>query len=113
MQYLMVVTLVVVPRQWSLRTAVRAGFVVNAVLIAALLIHASAHVPAGSLASRLVFGVYLGVATAHFVVDASIWKLRDPATRAVLTERLPGLLSKQPPPMVAPAYVDDRYSGRR
>ena len=43
-------------------------------------------------AIRLVFGAYLGVVTAHFVIDAGFWRMRDPFPRAFLARHVPGLV---------------------
>jgi hypothetical protein len=40
---------------------------------------------------RVLFGAYLGVVCAHFVVDAGLWRLRDPFPRAFLSARVPFL----------------------
>jgi hypothetical protein len=34
---------------------------------------------------------------AHFVIDASLWRLRDPFPRAFLAARVPGLLPGRSP----------------
>lgn len=46
-----------------------------------------------SLAIWSGFGVavLLGVSMTHFIVDAGVWKMRDPAQRAYITGRLPWL----------------------
>lgn len=110
LQYLLIVSLVATPRQWSMASVVRAGMAVVTVLAAAVLIHLSAHVPSSTGGSRLLFGAYLGVATAHFVFDATIWRMRDPRTRAVFASRLPQLVGNAAAPPVTPSYVADRYS---
>jgi hypothetical protein len=47
-------------------------------------------------ALRLVFGVYVGVVMAHFIVDAAIWRMRDPFPRALLAGRAPWLVQPAP-----------------
>jgi hypothetical protein len=42
--------------------------------------------------SRLLYGGFLGVVMAHFVVDAGLWRLRDRFPRAFLAERMPYLV---------------------
>ena len=37
---------------------------------------------------RLFFGVYLGLLAGHFVVDAGIWRLREPFVRSFLSQRV-------------------------
>jgi hypothetical protein len=46
----------------------------------------------GSAAVRALFGVYLGVCCAHFVMDAGLWRLRDHSVRRFLGTRLPFLV---------------------
>ncbi|MCW2930448.1 MAG: hypothetical protein JWM19_1410 [Actinomycetia bacterium] len=36
--------------------------------------------------------MYLGVVMAHFVIDAGLWRLRDPFPRRFLASRVPYLL---------------------
>jgi hypothetical protein len=53
---------------------------------------AASHLHTGGAVAHVVYGGYLGVVMAHFVVDAGIWRLRDPFPRAFLSSRLPALL---------------------
>jgi hypothetical protein len=64
----------------------------NAALIGGAVLAAASHVHGGGPAERLVFGAYLGTVMAHFVVDAGLWRLRDPFPRAFLTRRVPYLM---------------------
>ncbi len=48
------------------------------------------------LVPRALYGAYLGLVMAHFVVDARIWRLRDEFPRAFLSGRLPGLVGPAP-----------------
>jgi len=43
-------------------------------------------------ALRWVYGLFLGVVMAHFVIDAGMWRMRQEFPRAFLRERLPYLL---------------------
>jgi hypothetical protein len=52
---------------------------------------------AAAATGRLAFGAYLGAVMAHFVIDASLWRLRDPFPRAFLAARVPGLLPGRSP----------------
>ena len=59
-----------------------------------------------SAAVRLAFGAYLGAVMAHFVIDAGLWRLRDPFPRAFLASRVPGLLpARVPAPDGSPADI--------
>ena len=55
----------------------------------------------------LPFGIFLGAVMAHFVVDAGIWRLREPFVRAFLSQRV-GYLVCGERPSGASASVDDR-----
>jgi hypothetical protein len=46
----------------------------------------------GAGTGRALYGAYLGVVMAHFVVDAGLWRLRDEFPRKFLGERIPYLL---------------------
>jgi hypothetical protein len=56
----------------------------------------TSHLHSGGPAVRLVFGAYLGAVMAHFVVDAGLWRLRDPFPRAFLARRVPYLMQTAP-----------------
>jgi hypothetical protein len=56
----------------------------------------ASHLHTGGSVAHVVYGGYLGVVMAHFVVDAGIWRLRDPFPRAFLSSRLPALLHPSP-----------------
>jgi hypothetical protein len=53
----------------------------------------ASHLHTGGAVAHVVYGGYLGVVMAHFVVDAGIWRLRDPFPRAFLSSRLPALVN--------------------
>jgi len=46
-----------------------------------------------------VFGGYLGAVMAHFVIDAGLWRMRDPLARRFVSAHLPYLV---PAPLAAP-----------
>jgi hypothetical protein len=54
---------------------------------------ATSHLHHGAAATKAVFGAYLGIVMTHFVLDAGLWRLRDPFPRAWLGGRLPALLA--------------------
>jgi hypothetical protein len=56
----------------------------------------TSHLHSGGPAVRLVFGVYLGAVMAHLVVDAGLWRLRDPFPRVFLARRVPYLMRAAP-----------------
>ena len=47
-------------------------------------------------------GVLFPAVMAHFVIDAGLWRLRDPFPRAFLAQRMPYLVPGQPPAAAVP-----------
>lgn len=70
-----------------------AGFAVTA-LVGGIAVNRLSHLHAGGAASRAVYGGYLGIVMTHFVLDAGLWRLRDPFPRQFLAARLPGVISR-------------------
>jgi hypothetical protein len=64
----------------------------NIALLGGIGLEKASHLHGAGLAGRLLFGAYLGAVMAHFVIDAGMWRLRDPFPRAFLTRRVPYLL---------------------
>jgi len=106
-QYLVLVGLVArgEPRQ-SDRTFGIAAFL-NIALLGGIALGGASHLHGGPTAGRLLFGVYLGLVMTHFLVDAGLWRLRDPFPRSFLSSRIPYLVA----PTVARDPVDDRSGG--
>jgi hypothetical protein len=48
-------------------------------------------------AVRLIYGAFLGAVMAHFVVDAGLWRLREPFPRSFLAGRVPYLVPGRRP----------------
>jgi hypothetical protein len=71
------------------------ALLLNIALLGGLALATASHLHDGTAAARAVYGAYLGVTMAHFVVDAGIWRLRDEFPRQFLTTRLPYLLARQ------------------
>ena len=73
------------------------------------------HLHGDGLPLRPLFGVYLGLLATHFVVDAGIWRLREPFVRAFLSQRIGYLVcsarSSGVPMSVADRSVADIESG--
>jgi hypothetical protein len=65
------------------------------------------HLHGDGHALRLFFGVYLALLAVHFVVDAGIWRLREPFVRAFLSGRV-GYLVRPGQPTAASVSVADR-----
>jgi hypothetical protein len=76
----------------------------NIALLGGIGLEQASHLHGAGPAGRLLFGAYLGVVMAHFVIDAGMWRLRDPFPRAFLTPRVPYLLkpadARSGPPIV-------------
>jgi hypothetical protein len=98
MQYLLLVGLVAAgrrDRQPRLRGPTLLG---NVAILGGIILATASHQHSGPPAVRLLFGAYVGAVMAHFVVDAGLWRLRDPFPRQFLTERVPYLLGPVRPP---------------
>jgi hypothetical protein len=106
LQYLVLVGLVASgePRRSAGRPFGVAAFL-NIALIGGIALSAASHLHGAPTAERLVFGAYLGLVMTHFVVDAGLWRLRDPFPRAFLSARLPYLIHPAGMPGVP---LDDR-----
>ena len=62
------------------------------VLLGGAALEAASHLHDGDWPFRVLYGMYLGAVMAHFVIDAGLWRLRDPFPRRFLTSRIPYLL---------------------
>ncbi len=63
----------------------------NIALIGGAALSAASHLHDAAAPGRILFGAYLGVVMAHFVIDAGLWRMRDPLARAFLITHLPFL----------------------
>ncbi len=90
LQYLLLVGLVAAgpPAGRMLRLAV----LCNLALAGGAALNAASHLHGPAPAGRFLFGAYLGAVMAHFVIDAGLWRLRDPFPRAFLAARVPSLV---------------------
>jgi hypothetical protein len=80
------------PGQSVAGRAMALALLANIALIGGVALAAASHLHGAAWAGRLVFGAYLGAVMAHFVIDASVWRLRDPFPRVFLAARVPGLV---------------------
>ncbi|GAB2458443.1 hypothetical protein [Jatrophihabitans fulvus] len=80
------------------RTAVGLVVLADVAVLLGLVLNRFSHLHGGGPLDRALFGVFLGLTAAHFVVDAGLWRLRDAFPRAFLGARLRLLL----PPATAP-----------
>jgi len=98
LQYLLLLGLVAAGRRRAAGRALRLAVLANIALAGGAVLSAASHLHgAAAAAGRLAFGAYLGAVMAHFVIDASLWRLRDPFPRAFLAARVPGLLPGRSP----------------
>jgi hypothetical protein len=97
LQYLLLLGLVAAGRPQATGRALRLAVLANIALAGGVALSAASHLHgAAAVAGRAAFGAYLGAVMAHFVIDASLWRLRDPFPRAFLAARVPGLLPARP-----------------
>ena len=94
LQYLGIVTLVASGP--AARTH-RIGWVValfNVALLGGAVLATASHLHGDPGAGRVIFGVYLGILSTHFLVDGGLWRLSDPAARRFVTTALPDLVGR-------------------
>ena len=115
LQYLLLVTLIASGTSAStsgaqssagntaLSRLVRLALLANVAFVGGALLSRASHLHDAGPAGRLIFGAYLGVVMAHFVIDAGIWRMRDPLARNILITHLPYLVPAKP--MTAPRLV--------
>lgn len=65
------------------------------------------HLHGAGQSLRLLYGAYLGLLASHFVVDAGMWRLRDPFVRSFLSQRV-GFLVRPRQASLAAVSVADR-----
>ncbi|WGL51611.1 hypothetical protein P5P86_16815 [Nocardioides sp. BP30] len=93
MQYLLLVGLLsAAPIDASASPQLGVLVMVNIALIAGLALSQASHLHTAHGAVRGLYGCYLGLVMAHFVIDAGLWRLRDEFPRSFLSRRLPYLL---------------------
>jgi hypothetical protein len=96
LQYLLLVGMLAGRPPERRRARVSIVVLVDVAVLLGLALDAMSHLHGEPGLGRALFGVYLGLTAAHFVVDAGLWRLRDAFPRAFLTERLPFLLAPEP-----------------
>ena len=95
LQYLLLVGLVAVGPTSGTEGRIGLLVLVNVALFLGLALNRMSHLHDGNTVGRLLFGAYLGLSSAHFVIDAGLWRLRDEFPREFLTRRLPYLLATE------------------
>src|SRR5262249_37597356 len=99
LQYLLLVVLIAGgtrPAQTRPARPVKLATLANIALIGGAALGAASPLHDASPAARLLFGAYLGVVMAHFVIDAGLWRMRDPLARRFLASQLPYLVPANP-----------------
>ena len=66
--------------------ALRLTVFVMIVLVGGAALEVASHLHDGDRSIRLLYGMYLGVVMAHFVIDAGLWRLRDSFPRRFLAD---------------------------
>lgn len=92
LQYLLLVGLVAAGTPDRREMRVSLIVLLDIAVLAGLALNRMSHLHDAPGFGRALFGVYLGLTAAHFVVDAGLWRLRDAFPRAFLSRRLPFLL---------------------
>ncbi len=102
LQYLLLVGLVAAGGRPTTRLR---GVVVlcNIGLVGGALLSGASHLHGSVPAVRLLFGAYLGAVMAHFVIDAGLWRMRDPFPRMFLARHLPALVPPRPESGASPS----------
>jgi hypothetical protein len=91
-QYLVLVGMVARGPERPQRATLQLGAFAAGSLLLGLALNAASHLHTGGELARAGYGAYLGVVMSHFVIDAGLWRLRDPFPRQFLAERLPGIV---------------------
>jgi hypothetical protein len=99
LQYLLLITLLAAAPRSGGTAGMSLLVLINVALLLGLALNRASHLHDATGISRAIFGAYLGLSTAHFIIDAGLWRLRDEFPRAFLTERLPYLLASPIPPV--------------
>ena len=92
LQYLLLAGLVAAGEPRPTSRMLRLAALGNIAVVGGAVLEATSHLHGSVPAGRLLFGAYLGAVMGHFVVDAGLWRLRDPFPRALLSERVPYLV---------------------
>lgn len=95
LQYLLLVGLVAGGERDLTRRVIALAVLVNVALVGGLALVLASHLHDRDDATRALYGAFLGVVMAHFVIDAGLWRLRDRFPREFLGDRLPALLPRR------------------
>ncbi len=94
LQYLIIVgTFIASPvrgrRRWERMSAWS-----NILLFGATCLAVASHFHGASGFELRTYGLYLGVTMSHFVLDAGLWRMRDPEVRRIMSLNLPDLVPR-------------------
>ena len=64
----------------------------NIAFVGGALLSLSSHLDSAQGPAPVIYGAYLGVVMAHFVIDAGMWRMRDRFPRSFLAARVPYLV---------------------
>ena len=93
LQYLLLVSLAAsADRRSRTYPIARLALLANISLIGGAALNWASHLHNALLPERLVFGAYVGIVMAHFVIDAGLWRMRDPLARHFVATHLPYLV---------------------
>jgi hypothetical protein len=109
LQYLILVSLVAGAGRAQPSSLTKLALLANIALIGGAALNLASHLHDAAVPGRLVFGAYLGVVMAHFVIDAGLWRTRDPLSRQFITKHLPYLV---PPAQRQPESSEPTARGR-
>lgn len=102
LQYLMLVGLVAGGGGRGMTRALPLAALGNIALIGGAVLAAASHLHSALPAWRVLYGGYLGVVMAHFVIDGGLWRMRERFPRSFLAGRVPYLLPDVRPEGSAP-----------
>ena len=92
LQYLLLVGLVAAGDADRQRRAISLAVLLVVAVVGGIALDAASHQHDADGFVRVVFGAYLGLVMAHFVVDAGLWRLRDQFPRQMMLARVPYLM---------------------
>ena len=95
-QYLLLIGVVAAGNPRAPGRLIKLAVLCNVALVGGVLLNGASHLHGSAPALRLLFGAYLGAVMAHFVIDAGLWRLRDPFPRAFISSRVPYLVPTRP-----------------
>jgi len=105
-QYLFIVGSVVGVSVRQRRRWERATIFSNVLIFGTATLAVAVHLHDGDTLEKAVYGAALGLTMAHFVIDAALWRLRDPRARRFMSTRLPHLVPPRLPVTVSTSPAD-------